>query len=553
MLRAAAVLALAAALVLSGACASTDSVRIPAVDSTPVFDAGLYVLPQDVVAEDLDLEIRDREVVRGTLGERLLRIRFSFVSMRGYPLEEDVIRSSGAVFFPVDEKGRARPANPNEVLVTEFPPGSSGRAFDLFAEYGERAAIELGVAAAIIDLRGGLAASLRSLANPSAGDSAAYTSEDQFALVMLREFAETADFAALYEYQLGQAWLRAIKAMNRMLADEVPGENRRYMIVGEGYAALGAFQAAAVYRPVQSVVACGWPMDWLDLHYVRWRRWEREARWFPLEPVQPCPWSDSRALLSFLSSSYSNPDPGCPTCVAGGDLWMAQFNYADLKAAGALRGVRAFFLYGDSDPLLPIDLEIRSSVPEAALRSFPHPLAPGDLDLGPLAADVRLPYAGLAYLRGETSTIACADARRAVLAWMQHLAGYRDIPRVLVEESEQDGDVRLDVRVLEGNTEVSGVEVYLTEIDDGKSSDFRYALHRTPPEAMSWRRYDAIYGGPSSELRELWRAFIPITRTYNRAYQVVVRDRVGNLEAAHALPTRPLWYLGDPALGRVRF
>jgi hypothetical protein len=122
----------------------------------------------------------------------------------------------------------------------------------------------------------------------------------------------------------------------------------------------------------------------------------------------------------------------------------------------------------------------------------------------------------------------------------------------VVEETEQDGDVRIDVAVIEGNTAVTSVAIYLTEIDDGKDSDFRHPLHRTVPEPMGWRRIDATYSGLSPDLRQTWRASFPISRTYNRAYQVVVRDRVGDLEGAHSLPTRTLWYLGDPAVGRVR-
>ncbi len=552
MARLASATAMGFALVLCAACAGTDPTRSTPVDPAPLFDAGLYVLPPEVVAEDLGLQVQDRGVVRGSLGENLLRVRFSFVSIRGYPRIDDVYRSAGVLFLPVGSDGRAQPANSSNVLITEFPPGSSALGFDLYAEYGERPAIELGVAAAVVDLRGSLVASLRDIANPSADDGTSYSSEEQFAHVMLREFAETADFGALYEQRLGQAWLRTLKAMNRLLADEVPGVERRYLLAGEGYGALAALQAAGAYRPVQGVVMCGWPMDWLDLHYVRWRRWEREARYLPLETLQPCPWSDSRALISFLSSSYGNPDPGCPTCRAGGDLWMAQFNYADLLAAGALRGVETFFIYGDSDPRLPIDLELRASVSPRALRSFPRPPGPADAERGPFSSDVRLPFADLAYLRGATSQLACRDASRATLAWVQHLAGYRDLPRIVVEETEQDGDVRIDVAVIEGNTAVTGVEIYFTEIDDGKDSDFRYALHRTIPEPMAWRRIDATYSGPSPDLRQTWRASFPISRTYNRAYQVVVRDRVGDLETSHSLPTRTLWYLGDPAVGPVR-
>ncbi len=541
------------ALTLCGGCAATDPGQTPPVDPAPVFDAGLYVTPPDIVAEDLALQIRDREVVEIAPGQELLRVRFSFVSFRGYPRLDDVHRSSGVVFLPVDSEGKARPANPSIAIVSEFPPGSSGSGTDLYEMYGEAPAMELGVAAAVIDLRGSLVASLRDVANPSAEDGATYTSEEQFALVMLREFAQTADFGALYEQRLGQAWLRALKAMNRILADEVPGEERRYFLVGEKYAALGALQAAATYQPVQGVVVCGWPVDWLDLHYVRWRRWEREARWFPLEAVQPTPWADSYSLVTFLTSSYGNPDTGCPTCSAGGDLWLSQFNYLDLRTAGALRGVRTFFIYGDADPALPIDLEIRASASPEELRTFPRPFSQATRDRGPLSRGPHSPFADLAVLHGATSTIAHEEAGDACLAWLQHLAGFRDLPRVLVEESEQDGDVRLDISVIEGNTAVSGVEVHFMEIDDGKSSDFKYALHRTVPEPMSWRRIDATYSGISPDLRQTWRAFFPISRTFNRAYQVVVRDRVGNLVSSHALPTRTLWYLGDPAVGPVRF
>jgi hypothetical protein len=537
-------------LALVVACAATDPTPSAPVDPAPLYDAGLYVLPEDIAAEDLGLQIQDRGVFQGALGESLLRVRFSFVSVRGYPRIDDVYRSAGVLFLPIGPDGRARPANASNVLITEFVPGSSASGFDLHAEYGERPALQLGVAAAVVDLRGSLVASLRDIANPWADDGASFTNEEQFAHAMLREFAETADFEALYEQRLGQAWLRALKAMNRILADEVPGEERRYLLAGEGYAALGALQAAGAYRPIQGVVVCGWPLDWLDLHYVRWRRWEREARLDPLESIQPSPWDDSSALVSFLSSSYGNPDPGCPTCLAAGDLWMAQVNYLDLLYARALRGVETFFLFGDSDPRLPIDLELRASVSPQALRSFPRPGPAGDR--GPFSREQRFPFADLAYLRGTTSQLACEDARRATIAWLQHLAGYRDLPRIFVEEMEDDGDVRLDVAVIEGNTAVTGVEVYFTEIDDAKDSDFRYALHRKVPEPIAWRRIDATYAGISPDLRQTWRASFPISRTYNRAYQVVVRDRVGDLEASHSLPTRTLWYLGDPAVGRVR-
>jgi hypothetical protein len=113
--------------------------------------------------------------------------------------------------------------------------------------------------------------------------------------------------------------------------------------------------------------------------------------------------------------------------------------------------------------------------------------------------------------------------------------------------------VRLEISAREGNAAVTGVEVYLVDIDDGKDSDFRHSLHRKDPERMGWRRIDATYSGHTPGFRQQWRAYFPLSRSVNRAYMVVVRDRVGELEATHSLPVRTLWYLGDPAAGNVRF
>ncbi len=538
---------------LAFGCAAPETARRAPAEHRPSFDATRHRAPSEIAAEDLALEVEDREVVRGARGQNLLRVRFSFISVRGYPHFDDVHRSSGVVFFPVDAQGRADPANKSEVLVTEYPPGSSAGGFPLYEEYGERPAVELGIPAAIVDLRGPIVSSLKLVRNPADPAGGVFTSEEQFALEKLHDFARDGDYDELYEMRVGQAWLRALKAMNRVLAAEMPGASHRTLLVGEGYGAIAALQAAGVYDSVQGVVLCGWPMDWFDYHFVRWRRWEREARYFPLESVQPLTYSDSRALLSFLSSSYANPDPGCPTCEAGGDEWLAQLDAQELRYSGALDGVETYFLFGDSDPRLPVDLELRSCVSPEALRSFPRPPAPGDDDRGPFSRRTRFPYTDLAYLEGAASTLAQPGASAAVLAWMQHLAGHRDIPQISVEESEVDGDVVLDVSVREGNAAVGGIEVRLVDIPDGDDSDFRAPLHRADPEPMGWRRIDATYAGHGDGFRQKWRAVFPLTRSANRAYQVVVKDRVGDLEAAHALPTRTLWYLGDPAVGPARF
>lgn len=543
--------AVALAALLLSACSATEPARQGRTDLAPIFDGVLYQLPQDISMEDLGLEIEDRAVVESASGEKLLRVRFSFISFRGYPLFDDVHRSSGVAFFPVAADGRADPANAIQTLVTEYPPGSSSSGFALYEEYGERPAIQLGIPAVIVDLRGPILSTLRLVRNSSDPADGVFQSEEQFALTKLHDFARTASFGELYEQRLGQAWLRALKSIHRILAKEIGEGRRNFMLVGEGYGALGALQAAAAYSPVEGVVLCGWPLDWLDEHFVRWRRWEREARYDPLAPAQPCPYSDSQDLITFLSSSYHNPDPGCPTCIAGGDQWMAQFNYLNLRASGALSDLQTFFLFGDSDPKLPIDLELRASVPPQSLRSFPSPAGP-NVDRGPFSRELPMPFSDLAYLRGSSSTLAHADAAAAVLAWMQHLAGYRDVPVFSIDESEQEGEIVLDVSVLEGNAAVTGIEVHLVEIEDGDDSDFRHSLHRKQPEPMPWRRIDAIYSGHTRDFRQEWRAKFQITHSLNRAYMVIVHDRVGNLEASHSLPIRTLWYLGDPAVGKVR-
>jgi hypothetical protein len=95
--------------------------------------------------------------------------------------------------------------------------------------------------------------------------------------------------------------------------------------------------------------------------------------------------------------------------------------------------------------------------------------------------------------------------------------------------------------------------VHLTEIEDADDSDFKHELHRSRPGVMSWRRIDASYAGHVKDWSHRWLGSFPLNQTRNRAYYVVVRDRVGDLAAAYSLPIRPLWNLGDPALGPARF
>jgi hypothetical protein len=163
------------------------------------------------------------------------------------------------------------------------------------------------------------------------------------------------------------------------------------------------------------------------------------------------------------------------------------------------------------------------------------------------------PFADLRYLRGAHSTLAQPDAAEAVLAWIQHLAGYRDVPAIRLFETLEEGNVRVDVAVRQGNAAVTGVELWLTEIEDRRDSDFKWATHLAEPEPMRWRRIDALFSGPDQHFGGRWRGFFPFDLTRNRAYYVVVRDRVGDLEAAHSLPVRAMWNLGDPAEGPVRF
>ncbi|MGH2571690.1 MAG: hypothetical protein ACRDGR_10710, partial [bacterium] len=408
----------------------------------------------------------------------------------------------------------------------------------------------------VVDLRGPIVQRLRDFTNPDDPTGAPFRDEEQFAYTMLRSYQESADPTLLWEYRVAEAWLRAIAAVDSVVAGETGLLRSRFLLVGEGYGALGAVQAAAMHEQVDGLVICGWPLDWADLHFTRWRRWEREANYYPLLAIQPIAYRDSRELLSFLFSSFSNPDPACPTCTGAGTTWRAQFNYIDLVRDGRLAHVRTLVLVGDSDPRFPIDLEARASVEPEAVASLPAypdaPPLPEELEGGPFAGRVRLPFHDLRYLERSSSTIVNPQAIEATLAWAQHLNGHRDVPRMRIVESIEDGNIRLDVVVHEGNAPPVHVEVHLTEIEGRHDFDFKHGPHRKRPEPVVWRSFDAIYAGHESQGRSRWKAFFPMRPSLNQAYYVVLHDAVGGLETSHSLPIRPLWNLGDPALGAAR-
>lgn len=539
------------AVVFGSGCAATESNRRASTSPGVAFDPYLYALPREIAAEDHAFKVEDRALVPGENGSSLLRVKFSFVALRGFPSFDDVHRSSGILFVPADASGKADPSNHTEILITEFPPGASAGESEIVEEYGERPARTLGVPSVVVDLRGSLVSSLNLVPNSADPLGGVFSGETQFAMHQLHEFSIAGDDTVLLEYRLGQAWLRAMKAVALVLAQEMPGARPRYLLVGESWGAFGALQAAATHPAVCGVVSCGIPLDMRDFHFARWRRWEREAAYYPLERHQPLAFPDSRAVLSFLSSSFDDPDPGCPTCEAGGDEWLAQYNYLDLWGSGALESVESYFLWGEDDPDLPVDLPLRASVSPAERLSFPGEGEAGGTR-GPLADFRRFPYTDAVILRGQTSTLACKSASDAVCAWLQHTSGYRDIPGIRAEESIKEGDVVLDIEIAEGNTTVTGIEVYFLEIDEAKNSDFLHSLHREKPEPPSWRRIDPLYTGHGRGFVQRYRATFPLTRTLNRAYRLSWKDRVGDLEAEHTLPVRTLWYLGDPALGPPR-
>lgn len=514
-----------------------------------VFDDSLYPVPAEIESGDLDVWIDDRAVVVGPGDREVLRVRFSFVSYRGYVGENEVHRSTGAVFFPVDASAQARPDRIGRVLVTEFPPGSSVAGFPFWTEYGERPAAELGTTSAIVDVRGPIARSLREYRNPGDVENRPFRSEAQLAYHMLREYQRTRDVLLLYEHHVAIAWIRTLRAVDEIVARETGVSDNAFLVAAESYGAVGAVQAAVVDDSVVGLVTTALPLDWKDFHFTRWRRWELHAGYDPLASLQPIPYADSQELFSFLSSSRYDPDPGCPSCVVGGDEWLAQFNVRDLRRSGHLReDVGLFLVVGDSDPESPIDLEIRWSVHADQLLPEGVVVRGG----GPFATGRRpFPFDDIRYLRESPSTLSHLGAASAVLGWVDHTFGSRTLPEVSIVERYERGETVLDILVRRGNTVISGVDVYLTEIDARHDSDFLWRTHQSAAEPVEWRRVDVFYVGPD-RFDDRWRASYPVDLGRNRAYYVVVRDRVGDREVAHSLPIRPFWNLEDPAQNRLR-
>ncbi|NNE44371.1 MAG: hypothetical protein HKN12_09190, partial [Gemmatimonadetes bacterium] len=434
---------------LLGGCAALPSGTHPTV-ARGTYDP--YLLPEveDILPAAIRLRVDEREIVAAQTGEDLLRVRFSFLAYEDYPAAGDAYRSTGTVFFPVGDDGRARRAASDGAVITEFPPGSSRSGIAIFPEYGERPAVEMGVPAAIVDIRGPVLRELRDYINPSSAAGDAFTDEEQFGYGMLAVYQETGNPEDLWEHRIADAWLRAMRAVDEIVGAETGLDRNRFLLVGEGYGALGAAQAAAHDGRVDGLVFCGWPLDWADHHFTRWRRWERRARYYPLEELQPLEYETSRDVLSFLFSSYSRPDPACPSCRGSGEFWRRQYDYYDLWKDRRLEGLATLVIVGDSDPRFPLDLETRVSTDPDALLAAPRRIAPGARlpwggpgEFGPFSGGrLDLPFRDLRYLRGASSSLANPEAVEAVLSWVQHLSGYRDIPVVRIFEALEAGEVR---------------------------------------------------------------------------------------------------------------
>ncbi len=543
------------ALAAASACAACSAVGTdaPRVDEAPGFDVAMY----DAADRDaLELSVTDEQVV-GDGDAAALRVRFSFVAYRGYPDPADVRRATGTLFLPLDEDGRPRAGRSGEVLLAEFPPGSSRSGFDLLGGLGHEPAVALGMAACVVDIRGPVVSDLASFANQDDPGGRGFTGEDQFGHAMLRSYALTGDLTLLWEQRVASAWLRAVRATDRLVAERLGTRRNRFVLAGERWGALGAVQAAAVDAGVAAVVLCGWPLDLTDQHFVRWRRWERDAGIDPLANLRPTAWSDSRDLLSFLTSSWADPDPGCPSCEGSGARWRAQFDPLALKR-GPLERVPLWVVVGDSDPDVPLDLLARASAPLDRLAVLPPPAgAPSTVPRGPFAEPRDHPFDDVLYLRGSPSTLAHPEVAANVTAWLQRLAGHRDLPHTRVLEEISEGFVEVTVVAAEGNATVTGVEVLVLDIGPLDGSDFMHALHARRPANPAWRAVEPLYAGHDRAVSgrfstARWRARFPFEPDRNQAYYVVVRTRVGAVTAAHSLPARVLWNLGDPALGPAR-
>ncbi len=506
-----------------------------------------YREPTDFSARDLDVHVSDEEIVRDASGRTALRLRFSFVSHRGYVSEDDVHRSSGLLWLPADDAGQPRFAQA-VALVTEQPPGFSLSRFPLHDEYGLRTATELGVPSAVVDLRGPVVSDLRSFGNPDDAAGGSFTSEDQFAYSMLRSYQESGDVELLWEERISRAWMRSLSAVSQLVRDRTGDDGMRFLVAGQDWGAAGAVRAAALDDRIHGVVAAGRPYDWMDHHFVTWRRWERRSAHFPLGEIQPSIWSSSRDVLSFLSSTWGNPDPGCPTCAGNGRRWRNGYDVSQLRSEGRLP-VGLFYVVGDSDPDLPIDGLARASAPAEVLAELPG--TPGFH--GPFAEErLGLPVDDVCVLPDAPSTLSHPEAASAVRGWTQHLAGYRDLPWIRIEETFRDGDLLVVVRVGEGNAPVTGVTLRFVETGAVDPFDFKAPLRRRVPQPMGWRDVSLLYSGPERDLRSRWEARLPWMTGANQAYWVRVETRVGETVMGHSLPIRPLWHRGDPAAGPAR-
>lgn len=518
----------------------------------------------DSPAEDLDLYVERRELVHTESGSRLLEIRFSFVAVRGFLGPEDVHRTTGSLFLPVDDRGAPTPRRGGDVLMTEYPPGFARTGFAFLREYGHRPPLELGIPSALVDIQGPLARDLRNFQNPAAAPGRTFTSLSQLAHSQLRGFQQSADFRDLVEWHLALAWARALTAVRTILANEADFDFLRVTLAAEGWSAVGAAQAAAIDAEVIGFVVCGWPHDFLDHQFVRWRRWEREARFDPLSAERPIPWRDSQELISFLTSSWGKPDPGCPSCKGGGDVWRNQFELASLLGPGApLEDVYVLRLVGDSDLELPLDLEARAAAPAELLtpdvtRIPASAAGPSELrgvgaaTFGPWSVPRPFPWDDLRYLHESESTLANAEAAESVLAWMQRQSYRREPPMLLASEGTKDGDIVVDVGVVETDAAILEVWLEVASIPDHADTDFRYEVRRDPDSSVGWRRVDAFFAGPGPQGVNVWRARFARENGRDQIYYPVVRTRSGDVWSSHSLPARPFWHLGDPASGRVR-
>ena len=546
-------LAPAALALLLAACAIVPFDEAPG-RRRPRYDPEITIPPGGA---GIDLWLEDREIVRANGGQPLLRLRFSFLGYDGWIGERDEHRATGTIWFPVDGSGIVRRGRLDDVLITEYPPGTSATRFPFFAEYGSRAARELGRPVAIVDVRGPIAREVSFFGNPNGTEGETFRDEEQFALSQLESWRATLDWDLLHETWVARAWLQAIEAVDRAVRRETDGRGASYVLVAEGLGALGAVRAATVDERVGGLAITGWPLDRRDLEIVRARRWEREAGVFELNALQPVPWSSSRALAEFLSTTWLETDPVCPACPGTGDAWMAQYDYLTLRADGRLDGVAALVLVGEDDPRFPIDLEARVSTWIAGSGRTegapPHPVQPGARLYDGASSVAYLgsrkavtPFESLVYEPGR-STLAGPSAAAAVRAWGQQVGGYHDPPQILLHEAIVDGNHRFDVVVREGNAPVLGVDVRVLETGASESPDFKWSMHARTPRPPDWRPVEVRYVGHDRELNGWWTVEQPDRTIRNRVWSFAVRTRVGDVEATHALPVIVEWNLGDPA------